>query len=153
MYALYDDQARVAYMWVKDDLIPNVEPACSVICYDRDFLGGIDMMDNVEDAIKKTNCVVLLLTEHFLDNQWSIAMIQAAYITMREKAYKIIPVLGHGVTVSDISSNELCPADLRILLKTHRVLNLSQKMFWESLLYMLPDSCKARILSDRDNRK
>ena len=52
-----------------DDLIPNVEPACPVICYDRDFLGGVDMMKNVEDAITNTNCVVLLLREHFLENQ------------------------------------------------------------------------------------
>ena len=153
IYAIYDDQARVAYMWVKDDLIPNVEKACPVTCYDRDFLGGYDMMDNVEDAIKKTNCVVLLLTEHFLENHWSIAMFQAAYVTIKDRPYKIIPVLGHGVTVSDISSNELCPADLRILLKTHRVLHLSQKLFWESLLYLLPESCQARIHDDPQNRK
>ena len=153
IYAIYDDQAQVAYMWVKDDLIPNVEPACRVICHDRDFLRGVDMMDSVEDAIKNTNCVVLLLTEHFLENQQSIAMIQAAYATMTEKSYKIIPVLCHGVTVSDISSNELCPADLRILLKTHRMLHLSQKLFWESLLYLLPESCKERIHSDPHNRK
>ena len=140
-------------MWVKDDLIPNVEPACPVICNDRDFEPGVDIMDNVEDAIKNTNCAVLLLTEHFLDNWWSVEMVQAAYATMREKPYKIIPVLGHGVTASDITSNELCPAVIRILLKTHRVLDLSQTMFWESLVYLLPDSCKARILSDPDNRK
>ena len=155
IYAIYDDQAHVAYMWVKDDLIPNVEPACPVIYYDRDFLGGVDMMDNVEDAISRTNCTVLLLTEHFLDNHWSIAMFQAACITMmeRERPHKIIPVLGHGITINDISSNELCPADLRILLKTHRVLNLPQKMFWESLLYLLTASCKAGIISDPDNSK
>ena len=140
-------------MWVKDDLIPNVGPACPVICYDKDFLGGYDVMDNVEDAIKKTSCVVLLLTEHFLENQWSIAMIQAAYVTMKERPYKIIPVLGHGVIVSDISSNELCPAQMRYLLKTHRVLHLSQKLFWESLLYMLPESCQAQIHNDPQNRK
>ena len=52
-------------MWIKDDLIPNADPACKVICYDRDFIGGIDMMDNVEDAIKNTNCVVLLLYRAF----------------------------------------------------------------------------------------
>ena len=153
IFAVYEDQARVAYMWVKDDLIPNVEPACPVICYDRDFILGEDMMDNVEDAIKRTNCAVVLLTENFLQNQWSVAMFQGVFTTMmeRKRPYKIIPVLGHGVTVSNITSHELCPADLRVLLKTHWVLDLSKTMFWESLLYLLPDTCKARILSDPDN--
>ena len=153
IFAIYDDQARVAYMWVKDHLIPHVEPACPLICYDRDFLGGYDMMNNVEGAIKRTNCAVVLLTENFLQNHWSIAMFQAAFTTMRERqrAYRIIPVLGHGVKVTDITSHELCPADLKVLLKTHFVLDLPKKIFWESLLYLLPDSCKARILSDPDN--
>ena len=153
IFAVYDDQAYVAYMWVKDDLIPHVQPACPLICYDRDFLPGIDMMDNVEDAINRTNCAVVLLTERFLQNHWSIAMFQGVFITMmeRQRPYKIIPVLGHDVTVSDITSHELCPADLRVLLKTHWVLDLSKMMFWESLLYLLPDSCKARILGDPNN--
>ena len=153
IFAVYEDQARVAFMWVKDDLIPNVEPACPVICYDRDFIPGEDMMDNIEDAIKRTNCAVVLLTEHFPQNQWSVAMFEGVFSTMmeRKRPYKIIPVLGHGVTVSDITSHELCPADLRVLLKTHWVLDLSKKIFWESLLYLLPDSCKAQILSDPDN--
>ena len=153
IFAVYDDQAYIAYMWVKDDLIPNVEPACPLICLDRDFLPGIDMMDNIEEAIKRTNCAVVLLTEKFLQNHWTIAMFQGVFTTMleRKRPYEIIPVLGHGVNISDISSHELCPADLRVLLKTQCVLRLSHKMFWESLLYQLPASCKGRILSDPDN--
>ena len=153
IFAVYDNQAPVAYMWVKDHLIPHVEPACPLICYNRDFLGGYLMMDNVEDAIKRTNCAVLLLTENFLQNHWSIAMFQSVFITMieRKRPYKIIPVFGHGVSVNDIIKHKDCPADLRVLLKTYWVLDLSNKMFWESLLYLLPDPCKARILSDPDN--
>ena len=153
IFAVYEDQAYVAYMWVKDDLIPHVEPACPLICLDRDFVPGIDMMDNIEDAIKRTNCAVVLFTEHFLQNHWSVAMFQGVFTTMieRKRPYKVIPVLGHGISVSDITSHEDCPADLRVLLKTHLVLDVSNKMFWESLLYLLPDSCKARILSDPDN--
>ena len=74
IFAIYEDKAYVAFMWVKDDLISHVEPACPLICLDRDFLPGTDMMDNIEDAIKRTNCAVVLLTENFLQNHWSVAV-------------------------------------------------------------------------------
>ena len=153
IFAVYEDKAHAAYMWVKDDLVPHIEPACPLICYDRDFLPGIDMMDNIEDAINRTNCAVVLFTDQFLQNHWSIAMFEGIFTTMmeRQRPYKIIPVLGHGVNVTDITSHANCPADLRVLLKTHLVLDLSKNMFWECLLYLLPDSCKVRIRSDPDN--
>ena len=151
IFAIHDHETSVAYMWVMRDLINKVEPGCPVLCYHKTFEPGVDIMDNVEDAINKSNCAVLLLTEHFLANGWAIEMIQAAYATKTERPYNIIPVLGHGVSATDITSNELCPAIVRVLLKTPRVLDLSQKLFWESLVYLLPDSCKAKILSHPDN--
>ena len=37
----------------------------------------------------------------------------------KEKPYKILPVLGHGVTVNDIISNDLLPDDLKVLLNRY----------------------------------
>ena len=142
IFAIYDDQDRKACLWVKDELIPHVEPARSIICYDRDFLGGMDMMDNIEDAIAATSCAVVFLTEHVLNNNWTRTMFQAAFTAKMEgrqqNPYKIITILADQVRIKDITSDENCPADLRLLLKTQHSLSVSQKLFWESLLYMLP---------------
>ena len=148
IFSIYDDKERDAYMWVKDQLIPHVEvdedSNCKIICSDRDFVPGMDVMDNVEDAIKNSDCCAMLLTENFLDNQWSRAMLQAVFCEIRERKrpYKIIPILWHGVTIKDVLSHELCPADLTNLLKSNRVLTVESRMFWEYLLYLLPSQCR-----------
>ena len=165
VFAIYDDQERDAFMWVKDHLIPHVETEeegdrrfCRLICYDRDFLPGIDMMDNIESAIKATHCCVMLLTEEFLDNHWSHTMFQAVFCEIRERRrpYKIVPVLWRGVSIKDITSHHLCPADLANLLRTNRVLHVDSRFFWSSLAYLsrhsqTDEGCcsKGKILEDR----
>ena len=148
VFAIYDDQERDAYMWVKDHLIPHIElegeeaeeqEGCRLICYDRDFVPGMDMIDNIEAAIKATHCCVMLLTNKFLDNHWSRAMFQAVFceVLERKRPYKLISVLWSGVTIKDVSSHNFCPTDLINLLKSNRVLNVDGKLFWQSLAYLI----------------
>ena len=144
VFAIYDDQERGDRVWIKDSLIPFIECACPLICYDRAFIIGEDMADNIQNAVQQTNYIVLL-SRRFLQNSWSCCMFQAAFSEMRERKrpYKIILILTPGVTVNMLTSHENCPQDLRVLLRTQRLVYMSQKLHHETLLYLLPASCQS----------
>ena len=143
VFAIYDDQESGARIMIRESLIPFIECACPLICYDRDFIIGEDMADNIQNAVERSNCAIVLLSRRFMQNSWSCCMFQAAFSEMRERKrpYKIILILTPDVTVNLLTSHENCPQDLRILLKTQRLVDMSQSLYHETLLYLLPDSC------------
>ena len=142
IFLVYDDQDTSARAWIKDEFVARLVPDWPVICYDKDFLGGFDMADNIQGAVSFTDCAVVLITEQFLDNHWSRNMFEAAYMSKMEgglrNPYKIIPILTDNLSERDIITHENCPADLIHLLKTHRILRTSHRLFWQSLVYLLP---------------
>ena len=103
------------------------------------------MADNIQNAVEQSNCAIVLLSRRFLQNSWSSYMFQAAFSEMRERKrpYKIILILTPDVTVNMLTSDEDCPQDLRVMLKTQRLVYMSKKLYHETLLYMLPDSCRS----------
>ena len=103
------------------------------------------MADEIEYAVKQTNCAIVLLSKQFLQNEWSCCMFQAAVSEMRERKrpYKIILILTPDVTVDMLTSHEHCPQDLRVMLKAQRLVYMSKKLYHETLLYLLPDSCRS----------
>ena len=64
-------------MYKTNMLIP-----CSIACFtclpfyfsgciaDRDFTPGVSVLDNIVEAIHSSNKVILVLTNHFVSNQW-----------------------------------------------------------------------------------
>ena len=142
IFLIYDDQDVSARAWIKDEFVARVVPSWPVICYDKDFLGGFDMADNIQGAVAFTDCAVVLITQRFLENHWSRNLFEAAYMAKMEggtrNPYKIIPVLMDNLPERDIITHEECPADLKHLLKTHRILCTSHQLFWQSLFYLLP---------------
>ena len=144
VFAIYDDQDRSVRVWIKDSLIPFIESACPLICYDRDFILGEDMADNIQSAVEQSNCAIVLLSRQFMQNGWSCCMFQTAFNEVRERKrpYKIILILTPDITVNMLTSDENCPQDLRVMLKAQRLVYMSQKLYHETLLYLLPDSCR-----------
>ena len=144
VFAIYDDKERGARVWIKDSLIPFIESACPLICMDRDFMPGEAMADEIQHAVEQSNCAIVLLSRRFLQNEWSCCMFQAAFSEIRERKrpYKIILILTPDITVNMLTSDENCPQDLRVMLKTQRLVYMSQKLYYETLLYLLPDSCR-----------
>jgi len=64
-------------MYKTNMLIP-----CSIACFtclpfyfsgciaDRDFTPGVSVLDNIVEAIRSSYKVILVLTDHFVSNQW-----------------------------------------------------------------------------------
>ena len=145
VFAICDDKEMSARVWIKDSLIPFIECACPLLWSERTFIIGEDMAVNIQNAVEQTNCAIVLLSRRFLQNEWSCCMFQAAFSEMREKKrpYKIILILTPDVTVNMLTSDENCPQDLRVMLRTQRLVYMSKKRYHETLLYLLPDSCRS----------
>ena len=60
----------------------NMLMPCSIACFtclpfyfsgciaDRDFTPGVSVLDNIVEAIQSSYKVILVLTDHFVSNQW-----------------------------------------------------------------------------------
>ena len=145
VFAICDDKEMGASVWIKDNLIPFIESACPVLWSERTFIIGEDMADNIQDSVEQTNCPIVLISRCFLQNEWSCCMFQAAFSEMRERKrpYKIILILTPDVTVNMLTSDENCPQDLRVMLRTQRLVYMSERFYYETLLYLLPESCRS----------
>ena len=145
VFAICDDKEMGARIWIKDNLIPFIECACPLLWSERTFIIGDDMADNIQNSVEQSNCAIVLLSRRFLQNEWSCCMFQAAFSEMRERKrrYKIILILTPDVTVNMLTSDENCPQDLRVMLKTQRLVYMSERFYYETLLYLLPESCRS----------
>ena len=140
VFVIYDDQERDTRLWVKDVLIPELEPPYELICYDRDFLAGVDMAENIETAVESTRCAIVLITEGLMNNTWALTMLQACYNFMMEHQYKVILVFMDGTKAKDILSHEESSVELLSMIKTKMYLKVHQKMFCETLKYKMPQA-------------
>ena len=145
VFAICDDKERGARVWIKDSLLPFIECACPLLWSERTFMLGEDMADEIQNAVEQSNCAIILLSRRFLQNEWSCCMFQAAFNEVRERKrpYKIILILTPDITVKMLTSDENCPQDLRVLLKTQQLVYMSEKFYYETLLYLLPESCRS----------
>ena len=145
VFAICDDKERGALVWIKDSLIPFIESACPLLWSEQTFIIGEDMAYNIQNSVEQTNCAIVLLSRRFLQNEWSCYMFQAAFSEVRERKrpYKIILILTPDVTVNMLTSDEYCPQDLRVMLKTQRLVHMSENFYYETLLYLLPESCRS----------
>ena len=147
VFAIYDnlDTHEQAYHWVEDELIPFVGQECHFVFF-MDF-DERPTTASICEAVTETNCAVVLLSQHFLDkkqNRWCTWMFNQVCWESHGRSYEIIFVL-HRISVKDIISHDECPDNLKLLLKTHHVLDTSQRLLWPSLHYLLPDTCKEKI--------
>ena len=146
VFAICDDEEMGAREWIRQSLMPFIESACPLIWSQRDFVAGEYMAVNIQNAVEQTNCAIVLLSRRFLQNEWSCCMFQTAFneVRGRKRPYKIILILTPDVTVNMLTSDENCPHDLKVMLKTQRLVYMSKKFYYETLLYLLPDSCKTK---------
>ena len=145
VFAICDDKEMGAREWIRQSLLPFIECACPLLWSQLTFAIGEDMAVNIQHSVEQTNCAIVLLSRRFLQNEWSCCMFQAAFNEMRQRKrrYKIILILTPDVTVNMLTSDENCPQALRDMLKTQRLVYMTKKFYYETLLYLLPDSCRS----------
>ena len=131
-------------LWVHFKLVHELEKNYGFrLCLEhRDFLGGIDKISAIEDAIRSSRKVLVIMSENFVKDAWCVEEVS---MTMSVDRSKFIVVMYSNVMLSDVQ----IPAVIRRLLETKTLTEWNenaqaQKLFWKKLNKALYTQNKAR---------
>lgn len=134
VFVSYSDYNR---SWVLDEFIPNVEKRESInVClHERDFTVGYGILENIISCMDRSRCLLLLISEKFLESQWcQFEMNLAQHRLLETRKEKLIVVLLEDVPLKSQ------PKTLRYLMRTKTYIkwpengsNDEKQLFWKRL--------------------
>ena len=73
IFVSYNTQEKV---FVEEFLVPKLEDESCLIKYKcllqvRDFVPGISIMDQIENAVQSSSCTMIVLSKDFVKSQWA----------------------------------------------------------------------------------
>ena len=137
---MYEYDAFIVYssvdedrLWVHYKLVDQLEKVYGFkLCiHQRDFLGGNNIIDNVEDAINTSRKVVLIISGNFVDSHWCCEEVNmAASIDMG----KFVLVMFKDIFLRNVD----VPTMVRHLLETRTYIEwneneVAQQLFWRKM--------------------
>jgi hypothetical protein len=134
VFVSYSDYNRP---WVLDEFIPNIEKreTINVCLHERDFTVGYGILENIILCMDRSRCLLLLVSEKFLESQWcQFEMNLAQHRLLETRKEKLILVL-----LEDIPPKNQ-PKTLRYLMRTKTYIkwpqngsNEEKQLFWKRL--------------------
>lgn len=134
VFVSYSDYNRP---WVLDEFIPNIEKreTINVCLHERDFTVGFGILENIISCMDRSRCLLLLISEKFLESQWcQFEMNLAQHRLLETRKEKLIVVL-----LEDIPPKNQ-PKTLRYLMRTKTYIkwpengsNDEKQLFWKRL--------------------
>ncbi|CAL4067119.1 unnamed protein product, partial [Meganyctiphanes norvegica] len=101
----------------------------------RDFANTTYIGDSIIDAVNSSRRTIVILSKNFIENEWCRFEFKSVHQEILKKHRNRILV----IILGEIPSRDLDP-DLRIFLKTSKVIRTNDKFFWEKLKFLLPDA-------------
>ncbi|XP_070552952.1 uncharacterized protein [Ptychodera flava] len=121
-------------------LIPELEKGGKyILCeHHRNFLPGIDIYKNIEQAVDLSRRTILILSPRFVESEWCRYEFLKAQEEMLKKKSRIIPIM-----FEDISPVEDMDANLKSLLREISYISWpgeggKTEKFWKNLKYAMP---------------
>ena len=119
-------------LWVHYKLVDKLEKEYGFrLCVEhRDFLGGVDQLDNIENAIRSSRKVLVVLSENLLEDPWCVKSVQ---MTLNADHNKVIVIMYKDVLLSGV------PRVIQQMLENKRSISwnekpvAAQKLFWKEL--------------------
>jgi len=123
-------------------MIPNLEgdvgeELMKLCIYERDFLIGGTIINNVVESMENSRNVILLLSNSFLESSWCSWEMRFAQSKQIDEKRELIIL----IVLEKIAKEKITPA-LRFLMRTSTCLEWdgnprAQKGFWKKLQYVL----------------
>ena len=77
-------------------------PPLRLCVHERDFLPGLHIKHNIEDAITKSNSAIIVMSQAFIDSEWCQEEFAHCYLeNMKDPAFKIFMIMMHPVECLD----------------------------------------------------
>jgi Leucine-rich repeat (LRR) protein len=134
VFVSYSDSNRD---WVLNEFIPNIEKRESIIVclHERDFTVGYGILENIISCMDRSRCLLLLVSENFLQSQWcQFEMNLAQHRLLETRREKLILVLLEDIPV------KMQPKTLKYLMRTKTYIkwpangtNDDKQLFWKRL--------------------
>ena len=71
-YDLFISYSHEEGQFVKDWLLPRLEALGLTVCVDyRDFDVGVPILENMEQAVERSQCTIVVLTPNWVESQWA----------------------------------------------------------------------------------
>ncbi len=141
VFVAYSSRDTLERKWVHLTLVPKLETeyGLKVCIHHRDFLPGVDILDNIVDAINGSRKILLVLSPNFVDSDWCNFEVRMAKVKLiEEKRDNIVLVLYKQL---DIPGARFSKELTRLLeKKTYAVWTSKpegQKLFWRKLVAVL----------------
>ena len=135
-YDAFLSYAGQDYRWVCHVLrkkFEDLSPSYRFCLHDRDFVPGVAISDNIDNAVNESRRMVVVLSRNYVKSEWCMYEFRLAHQrVMKERSNYLIVVLYEDVPVN------LMEADMKLYLRTNTYLDLTNKWFWEKLAYVLP---------------
>ena len=147
LYDAFVSYSGYDYDWVVDTLRPMIESdetPYRLCLHDRDFMCGAAIQDNILNSVKYSRRMILLVTERFLQSEWCLLEFRAAHErVLRDRTNYLIVVLFDDINIEDLDE------DLKLYLRTNTYLSISNKWFWQKLLYAMPEKPLAKLRGEQ----
>ncbi|CAH1782250.1 unnamed protein product, partial [Owenia fusiformis] len=131
--------------WIKDVLIPILEPKYKLCIHNRDFVVGRPIADNIADAIEKSQRTIMVLSPRFLDSGWCKEEFLIAHRQyMLHPSQVLIPIL-----LDDFQQTlPTIPNYVKCYLQTHTYLESDDILFRRKLQTQMPRTALKEIIKN-----
>lgn len=115
------------------DKLESYEPPYRICLHDRDFEVGATIMENILNSVEKSKRMIIVLSNSFLESEWCRYEFRAAHRrVLADRTNYLIMILFDDVNTNDLDD------EMKLYLRTNTYLSVSNKWFWQKLLYALP---------------
>ena len=135
--------------WVLKTLLPYLEaPQCGFhLCiHDRDFVPGATITKNIMTAIEYSRRTILVLTPDFIKSGWCDLEFQASHKRALDDRSNFLIV----VVLKEVDNKDL-DETLQLYMKTNTYVSVSDKWFWQKMLYAMPKVPIDKLKEEQNN--
>ena len=136
IYDAYVSYSGSDYKWVLDTLrvrLENHDPPFKLCLHDRDFVVGAPIEENILNSINQSKRMLMVLSRNFLKSEWCLLEFRAAHRkVLKDRVNYLIIILFDDVDMAEVDD------EIKLYMRTNTYLSVSNKWFWEKLVYVLP---------------
>ena len=133
--------------FVKHQLLRALEkmkPQFKICIHHRDFEIGNFITTNIINAIKQSRRTIILLSQSFIDSEWCKFEFEQAHLQLlHDKSYRILVI-----ALDDPKHLQNIPQLIQSYILTRTYLMGTDKLFWQKLLYQMPEK---KATNERDD--
>ena len=126
------------YKWVMDTLrvrLENHDPPFKLCIDQRDFEIGAPILENILNSINQSKRMIVVLSRNFAKSKFCLLEFRAAHQKVLEDGMNyLIIILFDDVDMAEVHD------EIKLYMRTNTYLSVSNRWFWEKLVYALPQN-------------